>query len=72
MKLWRVNVYEPFEGCCVSWHSSKEKAATFLKSEQSEREFEAAGPEGIEEVTIPTDKAGLIDWLNRNLNRDNG
>jgi len=33
---------------------------------------EAQGPEGVRLVEIPTDKEGLIEWLNANFTTDNG
>lgn len=31
-----------------------------------------AGIEGVDAVDIPTDRAGLIAWLDQNCNIDNG
>ncbi len=71
MRLYRCNSYEKDAGTVVSWHGSKAEAERELRHFQKERGSEAVGPESIEPTDIPTDKAGLLHWLNVNFNRDN-
>lgn len=72
MKLWRCNFYDADQGQLVSWHPSREAARRDLARMQAERPVDPSGPEGIQEEHIPTDKKGLIEWLNANLSSDNG
>ena len=72
MKIYRCDFFDSFEGVQVTWHASKADAAKNLRYLQKARGTLANGPEGISAEEIPTDKAGLIDWLNDNLNTDNG
>ena len=71
MKLYRVDEYNPWEGNIVHWCSSLEEVAQI-------RELILNNPDNSFEdfhfhsVVIPTDKKGLLKWLNSNFNRDNG
>jgi hypothetical protein len=74
MKIYRVNIDTADHGCLVSWHPSKRAADTYIR-----QWFEDNG-EGdpdprvnlIQQIDIPTDKAGLINWLNVYFTSDNG
>lgn len=71
MKIYRACFHDADEGTCVSWHASKREAERALRELQAGRET----PQGVEDVAridLPTDRAGLLSWLNRNLNHDNG
>ena len=72
MKLYRCNFYDTDSGCVVSWHSSERQARAALRELQQDRGEAAQGPEGVERVEVPTDRNGLIGWLNINLVSDNG
>lgn len=72
MTVWRCNCYDSNLGTLVSWWSSKQGATAKLLRFTKERGEKAAGPEGVEQVTIPTDKEGLLDWLNAHFTSDNG
>jgi len=71
MKVYRVDFQDAGEGCLVSWHASRREAEKYLHAQQRER-GEAQGPETVRAVEIPTTRADLIGWLNRNLTTDNG
>lgn len=71
MKIYRCNKSDRDEGTVVSWHSSKREAEKELREYQSNF-FYAAPNESVTCVEIPTDKAGLIRWLNSVFTRDNG
>lgn len=73
MKLHRITVKHPQEGTCYIW------CRTQLDVAQQKRELKntlMAGLEKdaltVEQVEIPTDKGGLVDWLNANFDRHNG
>jgi hypothetical protein len=71
MKLYRIQFQSADEGLILGWASSKIEAAR--KRRELRRDFgEAQGLDVIEAIEMPTDKAGLIRWLNANLTRDNG
>lgn len=72
MKVWRCQMYDEGLGAILSWHRSQREARASLREFQERREGPAVGPEGVELVEIPTDKTGLIRWLNRNCESDNG
>lgn len=73
MKIYRCTYADPHEGNVVSWHPSKVLADAYLKTMQDEnRGGETSILDEVVAVDIPTDKKGLIAWLNRNLIRDNG
>lgn len=73
MRIWRCNCYDANLGTLVSWHASRKAATQTLRTFQEERgDQQRTGPEGIDEVEIPTDKKGLLKWLNAHFNTDNG
>lgn len=74
MKIYRCDFAEGGNdrGNLVSWHPSKQEADKNLRKLQKERGEDADGPEGVEAVEIPTDKAGLLGWLNQHFTTDNG
>lgn len=71
MKLYKCTFSDDEEGSLLSWHSSRAAAQRDLRSQQRERGSAANGPEGVEVEIVPTDKAGLIRWLNIKFTRDN-
>jgi hypothetical protein len=72
MKLYRCNCYDKDQGSLVSWHASKADAERELRKWQKDRGEDARGPEGVDAVEIPTDRRGLLAWLNANISTDNG
>lgn len=72
MKVWKARFYDGSFGAMLSWHANRRSAEQWLRALQGDRNDEPQGPEGVEQIDIHTDKAGLIRWLNYNLNTDNG
>jgi hypothetical protein len=71
VKVYRLTFHAADEGAMLSWHSSKRDAERALRERR--QEFgEAQGPDDIEAIDIPTDRAGLLTWLNREVTLDNG
>jgi hypothetical protein len=71
MRLYRITMSHADLGTLIGWAGSKREANSKLAAHQREREGEACGPEGVESVEVPTDKLGLIAWLNAYLDVDN-
>lgn len=72
MKIYRVAFQERDLGCLLSWHSSRAAAKAALRRLRSEHGERAIGPDFIDPVEIPTDKPGLLRWLNFSVTTDNG
>lgn len=71
MKVYRCNCADADRGTLVSWHANKAAAERALRDFQRERDDAPTGPEGVHPVEIPTNKAGLLAWLNANFDTDN-
>ncbi len=74
MKLYRVDHYEDHTGCHVSWHASRRDAERELREAQQAglvAGMEISQFDSVTLVDVPTDKRGLIDWLNIFLVEDN-
>lgn len=72
MKLYRVKLSDPGAGQVIEWFGNKRDADRRLRQWQRENGVGHGGfPEGVEPTEVPTDKAGLVRWLNANLDRDN-
>lgn len=72
MKVYRCRKNDADLGTLLSWHSSARQASRELRRHQKARGGAPCGPEGVELVDVPTDKAGLLTWLNINVDTDNG
>jgi hypothetical protein len=72
MKLYRLYWQDMNNGTLQSWHPSKRDAEKAHTKELRESSKAAAGPSGIDAIDIPTDKAGLLVWLNTYFVSDNG
>lgn len=64
-------------GTVISWHPNKKVANGYLQEakkarEECEPENTDFEPAEVEPVDIPTNKAGLLQWLNTNFVTDNG
>ena len=74
-KFYRLNWHDAEEGSMLLWAETK-KVANIIKmnvlKKYKGRPKDYHLPVSIEEVNIPTDKAGLALWLSRNYNKDNG
>jgi len=64
MIVYRLDILTGHEGCLVSWHPSYKMAREHVDDYE--------GIWTIEKVNIPTDKPGLLRWLNIWYETDNG
>ncbi len=71
MKIYRCAFHDASLGLMLTWHSSRRQAEHELRRLQSQRDA-PSGVEAVELVEIPTDRNGLLSWLNRNFGSDNG
>lgn len=75
MRVYRCKFHDSDAGSLVSWHANKVEAQRTLRMLQitaHQNGKGGLGVESVEPVDIPTDKAGLLGWLNRNFDTDNG
>jgi hypothetical protein len=72
MKIYRCTKNHKDFGNMLSWHSSKREADAELRRFQKERGDSPNGPEDVDVVDVPTDRAGLLAWLNAHFDCDNG
>jgi hypothetical protein len=73
MKVYRISLHDPDMGRLLGWASSKAQAKRAARqladAMPSPQEVESVS---IVRIDIPTDRAGLIRWLNDNFISDNG
>lgn len=67
MKVWKAWTQHPHDGCLQVWASSERAVRALARNEWSTQASITC-----EQEDIPTDRAGLIAWLNENLATDNG
>lgn len=67
MKVWKAWTTHPHDGYLQVWASSERAVRTLARNEWSTQ-----ASLHVEQIEIPTNKAGLIEWLNSNFNTDNG
>lgn len=77
MKIYKTYWQDASEGFCQSWHPSMREADRALVARRREHKDRTGSkddpePMGVDVVNVPTDKQGLIGWLNTNFSRDNG
>ncbi len=72
MRVWKAYWDDVSLGSMQSWHPSKNDARSAFATKKRDGDHSGADSGGYELIEIPTDKAGLINWLNRNFNTDNG
>jgi hypothetical protein len=65
MKLYRA---KHCDGARLSWHASKRAAEKALREDETSPAL--CFPEEVEQVAVPTDRAGLLDWLNRHVSSE--
>lgn len=77
MRLWRLDYCCP-DGHGVIWGTPKrsvERAFRKLRDSDAAHLSEGEMPMSLSllrAVTVPTNRKGLVDWLNGNLSMDNG
>jgi hypothetical protein len=67
MKLWRAWRHDPHDGTLYVWATSERVVRQLARNE-----WGALAASNVERVEVPTTKAELADWLNKNLATDNG
>jgi len=67
MKLYRVGAWDKEFGLVLSWHGNKREAERTKAQATKDGQKDA----NVDCVEIPTGKAGLVKWLNRNLRSGN-
>lgn len=73
MKVYKVYWHDAIQGCQLRWEGSKRDAQRKLMEALKSYETPSdAEPSGVEMCDIPTDKYGLLGWLNLNFGSDNG
>lgn len=73
MKLYRARIQTASLGCLQFWHASRrdaERAARDWLKENGDEDN--ASLSDIDRVDVPTDRAGLLRWLNVHFDTDNG
>ena len=68
MKVWRVRIQDSQFGNRLFWHPNRRSARSSLR--ELRRIYDVIS-EDVESVEVPTDKGGLLRWLNRNALSDN-
>lgn len=65
MRIYCVSYDDHDRGTVLHWTGSRQKAERFARE---------AGPSisTVIKHEIPTDKTGLVDWLNKHFDLDNG
>lgn len=71
MKLYRVDARHSEEGTMHEWCGTQADAARAVKKFKNEFEVDPDSVE-VKPVDFPTDKPGLLRWLNVYVIRDNG
>ena len=74
MNVWKISFHDRDHGALVFWETNETAATMLLKSlqrEQRECGQVSQGVERVQRINIPTDKRGLIRWLNENYRNDN-
>lgn len=67
MKIWRASGTNACHGSVHVWEASERKVrALYINN------FFGEKPDDVVQIEIPTDKGGLIDWLNNHFTTDNG
>lgn len=69
MKIYRVRLNHDTHGQLYSWHPNKKDAT---KEARVCAQDEANDSIEVQLIEFPTDKKGLIEWLNIHLQTDNG
>ena len=68
MKLYRIQARHNEEGTIYTWAGTQATAKLRAKEMDDEHHFKLDADPKIEVVEVPTDKKGLLRWLNNNLN----
>jgi hypothetical protein len=75
VKLYAVRFHDRDHGATLAWFPSLATAKHDLAEKRRRAKMlglEPSGAEQVEPIEVPTDRTGLLHWLNTNFNRDNG
>ena len=67
MKLYRIQAAHDDEGTIYAWAGTQADAKKAAKVMNDEHHFKLRDDPTIEVVEVPTDKKGLLRWLNENV-----
>lgn len=70
MTVFKLTYRHLQDGRCIEWFSTRTECRQRGRSLMEDKQIE--GPSVFEEASLPTSKIRMIEWLNANLNRDNG
>lgn len=70
MKLYRIKYTDRDNGMCVAWEGTQADAKR--KQRELEKEHGRSQVDDFEPYYVPTDKAGLLHFLNTHADRENG
>lgn len=71
MRVWKATFDDPDMGIMVCWGATRRLAEAQAESLLGVVPGEPIGEIDVEPVDIPTDKGGLIEWLNLHFDREN-
>jgi hypothetical protein len=71
MKIYRASFYEPYDGNCLSWFTTRKEAETYLKSLDDDSGIYA---KEIRVCEFKPTRQGIVEWLSSNsfAETDNG
>lgn len=72
MKVWRLGYHDRDMGRMLQWHPSRAEAVKAAHVVIDEGPDYSMKDMDIDLVNIPTDKTGLLNWLNAHFDTDNG
>lgn len=76
MRVYRIDYMSPHSTNCVVWAMNKAEAKRIVsdirKHPEDYNDADLNYEPTISLVEVPTDKAGLVYWLNAHFNTDNG
>lgn len=70
MKLYKLAYDDRDNGLCLAWFIREDDAYKRVRELIGELGYTPSF--AITPIEIPTDKIGLMNWLNENVKRDNG
>ena len=71
MQFFKITYFNVAEGNCASFAPSLGAAEAILACVRRTGEADPEHPSAVVRVEIPTDKEGMLRWLNLNCNREN-
>lgn len=74
MYIYKITWNDPSDGDCIAWAKNKAAATAAIVEVRDTYKGEWLSNADIacQRIDVPTTRAALTDWLNRNFQRDNG